>query len=197
MEKVVLLLCSSIASRTTSSRPCLSKPIRGASMRFVALLGAVVLALTPVSLTSTMKRASMRDLTVASNTIVVGKVSAVESRWVGKKILTYNTISVSQVLKGAPSATFAVTTLGGRVGAISQTVPSSPRLRVGQEVLLFTGTAQGHNVVVFMDQGLFAVVTDSGKKYVLANPQALGLALSTETGRVPLDSFVGEIARGL
>lgn len=166
-------------------------------MRFVALLGAVILALSPVSSSTTMKRASMRDLTVASNTILVGKVTAVESRWVGKKILTYNTISVSQSLKGTPGATFTLTTLGGRVGAISQTVPSSPRLRVGQEVLLFTGSVKEHNVVVFMDQGIFAVVTEAGKKYVLANPQALGMALGTDNGRVPLDSFVGEIARGL
>jgi len=166
-------------------------------MRFVALLSAVVLALSPVGSSTTMKRASMRDLSAASNTILVGKVTAVESRWVGKKILTYNTVAVSQVVKGAPGTTFTLTTLGGRVGAISQTVPSSPRLRVGQEVLLFAGTAKGHNVVVFMDQGLFPVVTENGKKFVTANPQALGLALSTENGRVPLDSFVGEIARGL
>ena len=166
-------------------------------MRFVALLGALVLALSPVSQTTTMKRATMRDLSVASSTILVGKVTAVESRWVGKKILTYNTVSVSQALKGVPGASFTLTTLGGRVGAISQTVPSSPRLRVGQEILLFSGAVKGHNLVVFMDQGLFPVITENGKKFVMANPQALGMALGTDNGRVPLDSFVGEIARGL
>ncbi|HEY9422216.1 MAG TPA: hypothetical protein VIW92_12435 [Thermoanaerobaculia bacterium] len=146
---------------------------------------------------TTLKRATLQDLISSANHIFVGQVAATESRWVGKKILTSNSIAVSQVIKGAPGQSFTLTTLGGRVGAIAQTVPSSPRLQAGQEVLVFAGRAGGHNLVVYMNQGLFDVVAEGGKKYVLTNAQALGLPGGGNDGRIALDNFVNEIAKGL
>lgn len=153
-------------------------------------------ALLPPVQATTLRPATLQDLISSADHIFVGQVVAMESRWVGKKILTSNTIAVSQVVKGAPGQSFTLTTLGGRVGAIAQTVPSSPRLQAGQEVLIFAGRAGGHNLIVYMHQGLFDVVTEGGRKYVLANAQTFGLPAS-EDGRVELDSFVAEIVKVL
>jgi hypothetical protein len=146
---------------------------------------------------TTLRRATLQDLISSAQHIFVGQVVATDSRWADKKILTANTIAVSQVLKGAPGESFTLTTLGGRVGAIAQTVPSSPRLQAGQEVLIFAGRAGGHNLIVYMHQGLFDVVTEGGVKYVQANAGALGLPAAGEDGLVPLDSFINAIVNGL
>lgn len=146
---------------------------------------------------TTLKRATLQDLISSANHIFVGQVVATESRWVGKKILTSNAVAVSQVIKGAPGQSFTLTTLGGRVGAIAQTVPSSPRLQAGQEVLVFAGRAGDHNLIVYMNQGLFDVITEGGERYVRTNAGALGLPSGSDDGRITLDSFVAEIAKGL
>ena len=145
---------------------------------------------------TTLKRATLQNLISSASHIFVGQVVSTESRWVDKKILTASSIAVSQVIKGTPGESFTLTTLGGRVGAIAQTVPSSPQLRTGQEVLVFAGRAGAYNMVVYMDQGLFNVVTENGEKLVQTNAQALGLPASTD-GLIALDSFVTAIAEGL
>lgn len=162
------------------------------SAAFVLCLIAVLLVSAQAT---TLKRATLQDLISSATHIFVGQVVATESRWVDKKILTSNSIAVSQVIKGTPGEAFTLTTLGGRVGAIAQTVPSSPRLQAGQEVLVFAGRAGGHNVIVYMHQGLFDVVTENGIKYVQAHAEALGLP--SDDGRIALDSFVNEIVNGL
>jgi hypothetical protein len=151
--------------------------------------------LCPVQAT-TLRRATLQDLISSAEHIFVGQVVATESHWVGKKILTSNAIAVSQVIKGVPGQSFTLTTQGGRVGAIAQTVPSAPRLHTGQEVLVFAGRAGGHNVIVYMHQGLFDVITEGGQKYVQANAEALGLPGDGD-GRIALASFVAEIASDL
>jgi hypothetical protein len=161
----------------------------------VLVLGLTVALLAPVQAT-TLRPATLQDLISSADHIFIGQVVATESRWAGKKILTSNTIAVSRIVKGAPGQSFTLTTLGGRVGAIAQTVPSSPRLQEGQEVLIFAGRAGGHNLVVYMNQGLFDVVTEDGRKYVLAGARAPGLP-ANEDGRVELDSFVAEIVKVL
>ncbi len=164
------------------------------SALLVLCLAAALLA--PAQAT-TLRRATLQDLISSASHIFVGQVVAAESRWVGKKILTSNSIAVSQVIKGAPGQSFTLITQGGRVGAIAQTVPSSPRLAAGQEILIFAGHAGSHNLIVYMNQGLFDVVTENGRKYVLANAQALGLPGAGEDGRIELDSFVAEIVKVL
>lgn len=166
---------------------------RRISVAFALCLAALLAV--PAQAT-TLKRATLQDLISSADHIFVGRVVAAESRWVGKKILTSSSIAVSQVLKGAPGQSFTLTTLGGRVGAIAQTVPSSPQLLAGQEVLIFAGRAGGHNLIVYMNQGLFDVVTEGGQRYVRTNAEALGLP-GGHDGRISLDSFVAEIVKGL
>jgi hypothetical protein len=164
------------------------------------VISAVLVCLTALvgfpAQATTLKRASLEDLISSADHIFVGRVAATESRWVGKKILTSSSIAVSRTVKGAPGQSFTLTTLGGRVGAIAQTVPSSPRLQEGQEVVVFAGRAGGHNVIVYMNQGLFDVITAGGEKYVRANAEALGLLPgSGPDGRITLDGFITEIAK--
>jgi hypothetical protein len=170
----------------------MSRRISAALMLYLAATLLVIAAQA-----TTLRRATLHDLISSANHIFVGQVVATESRWVDKKILTSSSIAVSQVIKGAPGQSFTLTTLGGRVGAIAQTVPSSPELEAGQEVLIFAGRASGHNVIVYMHQGLFDVVTEDGIKYVQANAQALGLPGGSEDGHIALDSFIASIAEGL
>lgn len=162
----------------------------------VLVLCLTALLVAGVAQATTLRRATLQNLISSAHHIFVGQVVSTESRWVDKKILTSSSIAVSQVIKGAPGESFTLTTLGGRVGAIAQTVPSSPQLQAGQEVLVFAGRAGGYNLVVYMDQGLFNVVTEGGEKFVQTNAQALGLP-GSEGGRIALDSFVAAIAAGL
>ena len=77
-----------------------------------------------------------------SEQIVVGKVSSLSSRWVGKVIVTTANIEPLETIKGkATRGQLKVSYIGGTVGVIRQTLSHQATLEEGETAILFLSDA--------------------------------------------------------
>jgi hypothetical protein len=150
------------------------------------MLSCVVLALA-LSLVPATSRATvliqkdLEDLVIESSDIVVGHVTELSSSWNAEKtrIYTHVVLEVERGVKGDFRAGEKVKfqTIGGRVGEVSLQVPSSPRFREGERVVVFFGGEPNYNTpVTGWEQGKYTVEND----------------IILENGRY-LDDFIGEV----
>jgi hypothetical protein len=113
-----------------------------------------------------------RELTEDAVAVVVGRVSAIQSRWDGLRshLLTDVTVSIDDVLKGdIPPGDVTITQVGGRIGDVESRVVGSPEFGVGETVFLFLRlNADGTLRVAHLYQGKFSISTDphSGEQVV-------------------------------
>ena len=134
-----------------------------------------------------MVRKNIEELTSQADSILIGKVERIESRWNEEKTLiyTYVTISVSQYTKALSSAKqfeeIIVRVRGGEVGDVGLRVSDTPEFREGEEVFLFL---KKESLPLFSVAGLFQ------GKYSIEDGIAKNRMLGVE---IPLDSFVSQI----
>lgn len=167
---------------------------------FLSILGVVLLgivfflgtAILPGSRAAAlMVRKSIEELTSQADSILIGKVEKIESRWNEERtmIYTYVTISVKQhtkTLSGmAEVKEIIVRVRGGEVGDIGLRVSDTPEFRVGEEVFLFL---KREKLPLFSVTGLFQ------GKYTIEDGMARNRVRGEE---IPLDSFISQIKGSL
>jgi hypothetical protein len=166
----------------------------------------LLLAAFPADASQAMQQ-TLRDLTLSSSDIVVGRVEGLRTHWdaAHAKIVTEVTVRVSQSLKGAARETVTLTQLGGDLDGFRYSVPGSPSFRDGQEALLFVWRdRQGRAQVNGLAQGKYDVRTDTatGRKTVQRELGGLGVrgasrpdAARTERPEPaqPLDDVLGQV----
>lgn len=134
-----------------------------------------------------MIRKSVEELTYEADSIMIGKVTGMESRWNEDRTLiyTYVTISARDYVKKlsniGESEEIIVRMPGGEVGDIGLKVSDMPEFREGEEVLLFL---KKERPTIFRVVGLFQ------GKYTVEDGRAKNKVLGRE---IPLDSFVSQI----
>jgi hypothetical protein len=124
---------------------------------------AAMLAATPATASQVLHQ-TLRDLTLGSSDIVVGRVEATSAHWNEghTRIVTDVTVSVSESLKGAPGERLVLTQLGGDVDGFRYAFAGSPRFQPGEEALLFVWRdARGRAQVNGLAQGKFDIRTDA------------------------------------
>ena len=104
------------------------------------LLSLALLSAAPAAVYAELL--DLDDLSAAADQVVLGEVSAVDSRRVPGGIITEVTVDVSETLLGDPAADLTLTLPGGRVGGETMTVSGVPRLLVGHDLLLFLDDGQ-------------------------------------------------------
>lgn len=172
----------------------------------VALLATFAL---PASATE-VTHVDLRELTLGSSDIVIGRVEGARSRWneAHTKIVTDVTVRVSERLKGAGADQMTLVQLGGVVGNMRYTVPGSPTFTPGEESLLFVWRDTGGRAQVnALAQGKFDIHVDAaGRRTVqrkiagVAAQDVRSLRLvrpGVEAPALPLDEMVREIRRTL
>lgn len=95
------------------------------------------------SLSAVMIPLSTERLTGASEVVLIGEVTGIDSRWDSEKtiIFTRATIYVYSVIIGDVGAsTVDVEYEGGKVGGMSMGASDQPRMETGERVLLFLGS---------------------------------------------------------
>ena len=138
-----------------------------------------------------MVRKNIEELTFQADSILIGKVQKIESRWNEEKTLiyTYVTISVSQYTKALSSAKqfeeIIVRVRGGEVGDVGLRVSDTPEFREGEEVFLFL---KKESLPLFSVTGLFQ------GKYTIEGGIARNNMLGVE---IPLDDFVSQIKNSM
>jgi len=134
-----------------------------------------------------MVRKSIEELTSEADSILIGEVKKIESRWNEERTLiyTYVTISVKQYTKALSSQEqieeIIVKVPGGEVGDIGLRVSDTPQFREGEEVFLFL---RSEEVPVFLVTGLFQ------GKYTIEEGRVKNRILGLN---VPLGSFISQI----
>jgi len=156
----------------------------------LALAALALLASIPSGNASatTIRRATLRQMVDASDTIVEGRVQGVRSFWQGRQILTEVTLAVSQSLKGGGAGSLAFLQIGGRVESpvpIEMTVPGAPLHRIGDRGFYFLEPGSpGRKMIVGLSRGRMLVLHDRAGDYVPFD----------EARRAPAD-FAEEIRR--
>ena len=82
----------------------------------------------PVDLEQLVQRAGL---------IVHGSVVRKEPRWIGRVIYTHYELLVQQTLKGPVRGSVIAAVVGGALGNVQLTVPGSPDLSIGDELVFF------------------------------------------------------------
>jgi hypothetical protein len=160
----------------------------------LAILPLVALLVPSALPATTLEEQSLRAMVQQAELIVTGTCTKVESRWLGRTLVTLATVSVSETLKGAERAQLTLVVPGGldteRPIPIAVTYPGAPVVMPGQGLVLLleptAEAAEGFRSVGF-SQGVLPVVRDaSGKSVVLRGGAAAG-------GASPLDEVRAEI----
>jgi len=156
--------------------------MRGLSSAIAARC-ALVLVLGTGLLWSGSARATLAEaleletLVERSDDIVVARVVAKSSRWLGERIVTDVVLEVSEVAKGEVSEgeRVEVLLLGGAVGELGMRVSGEAALEAGHEYVLFLRQWNGTRRPVGMAQG--ALPVQRGGTQPMVQPGAGGLSL--------------------
>jgi hypothetical protein len=127
------------------------------------LVGALIVA-RPTS-ASVVVAPTLDELVTEAESIFIGEVVDVRSRWIGSddnaRIVTDVLFRVERVLKGPPRVQAQLEFLGGTVGETRIEVVGVPRFRVGDRDLLFVERDRGRvSALVGIAHGRFPLVRD-------------------------------------
>jgi len=169
----------------------------------LSLAAATCLLAPGIALALTVENISLERMTRESHTIVYGTVLSSHAEWEGKNIYTYTTIQVRESLKGARSASLTVKQLGGTVGDVGQEVSGTPRLRQGEDVVLFLIQWQGAYWVHSIVLGKFSIVKQDGGLVAFNDLNNIGLIdpvtkreitqANQKSNHIPLGRFLDEV----
>jgi hypothetical protein len=116
------------------------------------------------------------ELVAEAQTIVRGRVTATECRWVdspqGRAIKTYVTFAVLRTLKGTPAETLTLELLGGELDGHGMRVEGMPQFSIGDtEIIFVSGNGMRFCPLIGMMHGRYRVVNDpvSARTYVARN----------------------------
>ena len=131
---------------------------------FALVLGfGLALGLAPAHAT-TMVAVADADLIDDAASIVVGRVTAIQSHWdpARRQVFTDITLSLDEVLAGpALPPTITIRQPGGRVGGLHSWIDGSPEFDVGEKTLLFLRVApDGTLRVAHLHQGKFRIIVE-------------------------------------
>jgi len=158
---------------------------------FFILSGVVIFSLGTGFFTNqadaVVVKKSIEELTYEADSILIGEVKRIESRWNKDRTLiyTYVTISVRKYTKALPSMKeikeITVKVPGGEVGGIGLKVSDAPEFRKGEEVFLFLRIEK---LPILKVAGLFQ------GKYTIEDGKVKNKVLKQE---IPWDIFIDQI----
>lgn len=140
----------------------------------LVLLLLILFAVTP-TVSASMEKISVEDLTKEADVIVIGNIKEVESRWsLGRTTInTYVTLSVENYIKGGEGQeTLTIITQGGSKWGFTVWVEDAPDFTKNEKVLVFLKKAGREFSVAGWVQGKYIVENEevrdiSGEKVSL------------------------------
>jgi hypothetical protein len=118
--------------------------------------------------------------------IARGRVEKSETRWVGRTIVTFHELNVSETIKGARSGKVTVGVPGGSIGNVQTIWPGSPNIVAGDELVFFgvpTPDNESYSAV-----GLF-----DGLVKVHEQPNGRQLYVQPRGQPEPVETFLNEV----
>jgi hypothetical protein len=155
-------------------------------MRTFVLMLAVML-FPSVSQATTIERLTLDTMVRKADSIVIGKVNSARSFWSGNRkiILSRYIVEIQETIKGRPSRTLELTTIGGTVGNVTLHVAGMPVFEEGENAVVFVENAGSFLTVVGLNQGKFALENGEVRNTLT------GLEFSDGRGGQPLRMKLG------
>jgi hypothetical protein len=169
------------------------------------MAAAITLAIPTIARADVSVRLSNAQLTAGSDVIVIGRVTASQSRWIERTLVTAVSVRIDESLKGDASGSIEVIVPGGvdvsRRIPVGMTFPGAPTLHADEPVFLFLSFSDqvAGYVVSGFAQGKFSIVTDrAGVRRVSRDLRGSQLVEGTGVSRgtvtlEPLATFREEI----
>jgi hypothetical protein len=128
-----------------------------------------LLAITPALRATTVIQPTFEEMVGSADYVVRVVVKSVESSWredatrPGQSYIGSNiTLDVREVITGTPPSPLVLDVVGGRVGKDELNVTGTPKLKVGQECILFVrGNGRTFFPVIGLKHGYFPVRRDA------------------------------------
>jgi hypothetical protein len=79
----------------------------------------------------------VQQLVQRAGLVVHGSVVSKEPRWIGRVIYTHYELTVLETLKGPVRGSVIAAVVGGALGNVQLTVPGSPDLSIGDQLVFF------------------------------------------------------------
>ena len=152
--------------------------------------------------------ADLRELTTESRAVALGRVVALEARWLEDRrgIETFVTLEVETYAKGDLGRTVTLRVPGGQMGPYRSLMLGAPTFREGEDVVVFLASV-GPSVphLVGLAQGVYRVRADAVTGTRLVTPEIVRMpgmeaARSARVVRgdgsrrpAPLDGFLAEV----
>lgn len=129
------------------------------SKKFLLLVFFVFYIYSGLSQATTVERLSLEDLVRKAQRIVVGKVTGQRTHWSDDRrlILTTYTIEIQESMKGRPSYSTELTTIGGKIGDLQLHVPGMAAFEKGEDAVVFIEDVGRVSTVVGLAQGKFSI----------------------------------------
>lgn len=173
------------------------------TMRSSWLLAAALCAATGLQGT-VLTPLTNADLVARADAIVIGRCTAIDSRWEDRNLFTYSTIDIQETLKGPARARLTLVLPGGvdlkGPIPIAMDFEGGPVVRPGEQVFLFLrqieGIPNGFAIVGF-SQGKFDIRRGKQGAFVTRDLTGIYFARGQTAPRitVPLPTFKAEIKR--
>lgn len=120
----------------------------------------------------TIEDASIQELTIESDLIIRGKVSAIEYKWENqslKKINTLIRINVGEYLKGEGKNDIEIVQMGGKIDDIEDIIFGTPQFKINDDVLLFLVFDNNKYVIHSIALGCYKIIIDKNQQQVAYN----------------------------
>ena len=118
--------------------------------------------------------ADLRELTAESRAVALGRVVALEARWLEDRrgIETFVTLEVETYAKGDLGRAVTLRVPGGQMGPYRSLMLGAPTFREGEDVVVFL-TAAGPSIphLVGLAQGVFRVRADAATGARMVTPE--------------------------
>jgi hypothetical protein len=156
---------------------------------------------------------TLEEMARGATFIGIGQCTGTQSKWVGRRLFSLATVSISETFKGAPVETLTVALPGGNASTgngkfqISMHYPDAPTMYQGEEMALFLvkGEDEVANAYAVMgnNQGKFSIVADNTGAQVLmrdmvrARVQTVGAVRPGNVDAMTLQEFRARVMNAL
>lgn len=120
----------------------------------------------------TIKDASTEELSIESDLIIVGQVKSIKCIWENESLKRINTVikvEILEYLKGESTKELQIVQMGGGIDDIEDIIVGTPKLKKGDEVILFLVLKNKNYEIHSIALGCYKVILDKNNNKMAIN----------------------------
>jgi len=147
---------------------------------------------------TTVQKMDLPELVSTADSIVQGRVDAIEARYENKMVYSYVSVTVDDPIKGGRRRTVLLRHMGGQVGAKLVWVAGMPQFKQGDQVIVFLRDRRdGTFDVLGLNQGKYDIVGNNAVSHLsgisVMDPKTGRMSEAGFMDKAPVESFKAKI----